>query len=327
MKGVALGLMCLSASSTAYDFMGPVVAPRRGENATVESMAAHYDAPACRAAIAASWRRYRWNATCPRFSSQQALVLSLSGRRSVWVRDQKAASRMLWNDLTVITGANASKVRVPYGHASGFARYAAPDAFVPEDGDFVWTTIREPAAKALSGYAEILLKKTTNKLAIPWAVKDGAHTRNFANFLEVLATAANLGDEAMHAWPMAILLDVVPRRGARRYDAMARVENLDDELRRILALAGAQSFNEVAMEEFRHSHAKKKTTTKVTPGHTHLMRLFCKLSQVDYVCFPAYSPPRACVDADPNFLRRWHRRGTADHAAAPAGGGGGRERS
>ena len=45
---------------------------------------------------------------------QQGLVQHMSGRRSVWVRDQKAASRMIWKDLNLITSTKTQAVLLPY---------------------------------------------------------------------------------------------------------------------------------------------------------------------------------------------------------------------
>ena len=110
-----------------------------------------------------------------------------------------------------------------------------------------------------------------------------------------------LNDVAHHAWPAAILIDVVPLRNRSRFDAMARVEQLEEDLRHVLTRAGAKEVDEASLVEFHHSHAEAKTP-RIETADARVMRTFCELYEVDYACFPAYAPPKACFDLDPEYL-------------------------
>ena len=110
-----------------------------------------------------------------------------------------------------------------------------------------------------------------------------------------------LNDVAHHAWPAAILIDVVPLRNRSRFDAMARVEQLEEDLRHVLTRAGATKFDRKYLDEMHHSHAKDEMT-QIETADARVMRAFCELYEVDYACFPAYAPPKACFDLDPEYL-------------------------
>ena len=114
-----------------------------------------------------------------------------------------------------------------------------------------------------------------------------------------------LNDVAHHAWPAAILIDVVPLRNRSRFDAMARVEQLEEDLRHVLTRAGAKQFDREYLDEKHHSHAEDERLAEMTRIETadpRVMRAFCELYEVDYACFPAYAPPKACFDLDPEYL-------------------------
>ena len=110
-----------------------------------------------------------------------------------------------------------------------------------------------------------------------------------------------LNDVAHHAWPAAILIDVVPLRNRSRFDVMARIEHLEEDLRHVLTRAGATKFDRKYLDEMHHSHAKDEMT-QIETADARVMRAFCELYEVDYACFPAYAPPKACFDLDPEYL-------------------------
>ena len=164
----------------------------------------------------------------------------------------------------------------------------------------MWTTARDPATRALSGYAEVAKRLRHQSGKLPWNA-DGTPTANYASFLEKLRKMTYLHRQAFHAWPAAILIDVVPLRNRSRFDAMARVEQLEEDLRHVLTRAGAKQVDEASLVEFHHSHAEEKTT-QIETADPRVMRAFCELYEVDYACFPAYAPPKACFDLDPEYL-------------------------
>ena len=59
---------------------------------------------------------------------------------------------------------------------------------------------------------------------------------------------------------MALLVDAVPLRNGTRFDAMARVEHLIEDLRHVLARAGATRFDEKPTANLHHSHAEASAT-------------------------------------------------------------------
>ena len=284
-------------------FVGPTV-HSNNKSWTPEAVAAAYDAPSCRAAIDASWERFKWNATSE-WQRQQGLVQTMSGQRSIWVRLQKAASRMLWNDIEVITSTETRMVELPFDE-DRFGPLHSNHTLVPPftNKDYVWTTARDPATRALSGYAEVAKRLQHRSGKLPWNA-DGAPTANYASFLEKLRKMTYLHREAFHAWPAAILIDVVPLRNRSRFDAMARVEQLEEDLRHVLTRAGAKQFDREYLDEKHHSHAEDERLAEMTRIETadpRVMRAFCELYEVDYACFPAYAPPKACFDLDPEYL-------------------------
>jgi len=226
---------------------------------------------------------------------------------------------MLRKNLEIITSNDVSPAAFPYDEDRfGTLRKwpSGTSPLVPPLGneDYVWTTVRDPAERVLSGYAETVLRWPKGQEK-PWSSKSGDPTGVFASFLEALGNTSCLSttrdgtgkmpvpctDQVFHAWPMAILIDVAPLRNRRRYDAMARVENLEEDLRHVLTLAGATKIDLAMLVQDHHSHAKDDNT-QIETANPRVMRAFCRLYEVDYTCFPAYAPPKACVDVYPEFI-------------------------
>ena len=280
-------------------FVGPTV-HSNNKSWTPEAVAAAYDAPSCRAAIDASWGRFKWNATSE-WHRQQGLVQTMSGQRSIWVRLQKAASRMLWTGIKAITSTETRMVEFPFDE-DRFGPLHSSHTLVPPftNKDYVWTTARDPATRALSGYAELVNRMRHPSGKLPWNT-GGTPTANYASFLEKLRNMTYLDRETFHAWPAAILIDVVPLRNRSRFNAMARVEHLEEDLRHVLTRAGAKQFHRKYLDQKHHSHAENEKT-RIETADARVMRAFCELYEVDYACFPAYAPPKACFDFDPEYL-------------------------
>ena len=172
----------------------------------------------------------------------------------------------------------------------------------------------------------------------------GNATAQFLRYLAALGAGAtpsgrDLGRDAYHAWPQALKLDRVaqaaipppprstaavaidtaasattsgaaarPERSVRRYDAIGRLERLDEDLAAVAALARrrrgliqgkkapgpgpGQGGVAPATAAHRHSHAAS-SCGRVDLANAAVARALCSLYAADYACF-GYERPAAC---------------------------------
>ena len=277
-------------------------------HATAESatrtLAARYDAPACRSAMrrmldpTGAFAGSRWAKTSRNWVQQDG---ALYNGTILYVRNQKVGSEM------IMSSARHSPLgpQKPLDYAGRFPRgdvpslsYATPAA-LPADF-FVFSIVGEPGTVAAKAYLEISRRRTRPQKLEPTVEADGGlgayrgipcdaagATRRFRTFLEELANGTDLGREAFHAWPQALKLAVVAPRGGRRFDALGRLERVGEDLAEVRAAVGAAS----PPGHDRHVLGRHHHTTaglacaRPDLGDGDVRRLLCDLYAADYACF------------------------------------------
>ena len=194
--------------------------------------------------------------------------LTVNGTVSIWVRNLKAGSTTIYRSVKGLMGPSLSLYQVmeyPY----------RPRRVFPDD-TFVWTAVREPMARSLSAYAEVMRRYThfaklrlsgefAPRRVYNWSAgrfnpkvyvgrnvalwnlsrmscqSPADATRRYARFLENIMNGVDMGDQVTHAWPQAHVIDLVaPRERFIWFDAIAELERLDADMREILPRLGAR---------------------------------------------------------------------------------------
>jgi hypothetical protein len=237
----------------------------------------------------------------------------------VYVRNQKAGSEMMWATLSAIMQTPVYRTyKLPFPYING----SEPMRTITDDL-FMWTVVRDPLHRAISGYLEILARKASHTKEEASILSQCRHdpTGQFTRFMRLLSSSKDLQFEGMHARPQAILLDVMkqerPKKNgkSRRYDAIAKIENLQIEMPKVLKLAGMDE-NLIQMNwtvQHHHSHQAREAHGEcgdVDWRDPILMKMFCNFYEVDYICLD-YNMPRICQDLIPGYgtkTRLRHRR-------------------
>ena len=202
----------------------------------VRALARRYDSAGCRRAIERTWHRFPFHemAKSNRRSQEARRYELATGHRSMYVRVQKAGSRLLWFGLDRILGSPGNnRLRLRFCHPG-------PCSFAPERV-FAWTVVRDPWDKALSAYADIhhhsecFARHFPNITALACDTTEADATRRFGEFLRTVTSGALACGESFHLWPSALLMDVIRPRaasGGARFGAVARLEHLRRDLPR-----------------------------------------------------------------------------------------------
>ena len=270
----------------------------------VRALARRYDSAGCRRAIERTWHRFPFHemAKSNRRSQEARRYELATGHRSMYVRVQKAGSRLLWFGLDRILGSPGNnRLRLRFCHPG-------PCSFVPERV-FAWTVVRDPWDKALSAYADIhhhsecFARHFPNITALACDTTEADATRRFGEFLRTVTSGALACGESFHLWPSALLMDVIRPRaasGGARFGAVARLEHLRRDLPAVLRSAGHAQFNLSLLDssQLRHSHAAEPCVANFARaaadgGAAPMLRDFCEIYHADYQCF-GYDAPAAC---------------------------------
>ena len=209
-----------------------------GALARARARAWRYDSPTCQRAIAASWRRFPWAAMAKdSFQAQEVMRRrSPMGLHWLYVRVQKSGSRLISSSLASRdTRKNAKFER---------RDFCVPGPCAVRTEAFAWSVVRDPWARGLSAYAEVVdrggcfAKHFPEAFAARCEAASNA-TERYARYLEAMTSGALACGQAFHAWPQALLMDVVAAPGKRssapRYSAVGRLEALREDLPAILA--------------------------------------------------------------------------------------------
>lgn len=222
----------------------------------------------------------------------------MSGKKSVYVRNYKVGSHMITSNIYAMTNHSFKKRRVGV-----FKKTRYPPTTL------IWSMVRDPWAKAVSGYMEVMIKvDNLNGLGNKLREQRDPATR-FKSFLQAEIDGNSLGKSSYHSWPQALLLDVLhsdpknkTKQGMKRVDALVRLENSENELLAVLRHAGAENVElRAGIDENHHTHADKIYATNIPTNDSSIMELFCALFEVDYVCLPSYTPPSMCLELYPGF--------------------------
>ena len=95
------------------------------------------------------------------------------------------------------------------------------------------------------------------------------------------------GEPFFHAWPQALKVGVLRPRAGRRFDAVAKLERIDDHLEeiRVAAGGGAGGGGDLGfLRRHRHSTAALPCA-RVDLADAALRRRLCALYEADYACF------------------------------------------
>eukprot|EP00617_Octactis_speculum_P021706 CAMPEP_0185759394 /NCGR_PEP_ID=MMETSP1174-20130828/18142_1 /TAXON_ID=35687 /ORGANISM="Dictyocha speculum, Strain CCMP1381" /LENGTH=196 /DNA_ID=CAMNT_0028439717 /DNA_START=583 /DNA_END=1174 /DNA_ORIENTATION=+ len=166
--------------------------------------------------------------------------------------------------------------------------------------------VRDPWTRAVSAYMEIIFRLTTRGMPKPLKglIDEKDATKRFTMFLDAMQGGRPIGKEGFHAWPEALLIDVIADRGdGTRFDAIVRIENITEELPEVLHFAGAEKVSLGSSKNDHHSHSNSSFVNEIRATDETLMRIFCELYEVDYVCFPSYAPPAICLDLNPTYAQ------------------------
>ena len=131
-------------------------------------------------------------------------------------------------------------------------------------------------------------------------------TCRFHTFLDAIEAGEPLGPEAFHAFPQAFKVNVVTR-APRRFDAVVKLEALDEGLRGVQRLA-LRRHGRNASESQRRARPRKGSLSGIQvnrAGNTQcgqvdlsdpeLLHRLCVLYRPDFVCFD-YPLPAACAN-------------------------------
>lgn len=128
-------------------------------------------------------------------------------------------------------------------------------------------------------------------------------TRQFATFLDSIAARRPLGFEAFHVFPQVFKIGHVrldESSESTRYDAIGRVETMQQDLARMRALIGGQPQEPAASsppaaaplaasvpigrQKLNHSHSTA-SCADVDLSDPEVLRRLCELYEADYTCF------------------------------------------
>jgi hypothetical protein len=269
-----------------------------------QELAAAFDSQLCRQSIGRSRPIGHWlqainsDVRDKRANNHGVVSVSVDERHAVYVSNEKAASLFLYTKIGELLGAT-SETR-PFTPLSA--------KFNLTGSSFAMTFVRDPWARLLSGYSEVTINKEPGQAGAYRSIPcQPAHTtERFLTFLEELRNASRLGPEIQHAFPQALLINVIyPRQsamgGVYYYDAIGRVETARadlDEIRSRMARRPALSdelWNRTNSDpQVSHSHKGNPCTHGLDLSDARVAGFFCSMYEVDYACFN-YPLPRACI--------------------------------
>ena len=243
----------------------------------------------------------------------------------VYVRNQKAGSSFLWHRPAHLQPAPAGLERffpalrcerrrrdfLPYKEALGdpvpiWARGRIPSvlpSWASEDGDLLFTVVREPIATAGAAFCEVDERNqfacaSESSCLEPSYSRVGCGgsgaTSRFAAFLRGIDAHEPLSEEFFHAYPQGVKVNVP------HLSVVVKLERLTHGLALLAARLGTR-FNRSATlaptkEEAHTSHGRRccpaVDDVLAEPG---LARQLCAKYAADFECF-GYERPAACTD-------------------------------
>jgi len=261
-----------------------------------KELAASYDSPKCRALIEVTAERMNFTSFCSTWVQQEVYGLKLNGISSYWVRNNKAGSEMLQRGVPIM-------IQPPLGAwtSKNFFKYG-DDREKVDPSVYVWAMVRQPWERTVSGYQQIIYqiyghRPREPKTNVTDAIK--AHldpTEAFLAFLEAVRDGMSVGRDGFHVFPQAMLIDTIAPRGGekKRFDSITKLESASEDLPEILTTLGATDFD-IATPLSNHHHSwEGLANRKINETDPRIARIFCKLYEVDFVCFN-YKPPPQCA--------------------------------
>lgn len=280
-----------------------------------------------------AWQRSNRPAHDAMLERGQQLYI-LPSANVMYVRNQKAASRyMKWKMARVFNTSDDEMVRSPCLSTSRMpalsVRFssrpplltAQMEKFVPyrdpqlgtSDAPqlrfaasfFTYTMVRDPLATAVDAYLEVSQRlralgnqsvPRTNESFRRLPCRDSAEaTARFVAYLKAASRGERLGTQFFHSFPQALKLDVSLRGShSNQFDAIGRVEELDESLQQMQALVGMDA-GHVPSATDRDRHTKSASAcSDIDRDDPELQRVVCELYRVDYECFD-YELPRTCT--------------------------------
>lgn len=303
-----MGKSCFAFNSSLQDVM-----PCRDshDNLSAFDLANSYNSRACQAAIVRT-KSYFWPLLTGNqveiVESGQIKPVNITGKglgSVVYVRNQKVASMMLFGKDGVVDilglrrdEAKINKSKMPFiWNEQNNSTYLAPHSYSPNK--FMFTVVREPLHKFVSGYIEVSLRNGYygGKRGGFW--KKPCGQARFKLFVQELLSHKHLTKDVFHAWPQALLINV------GRLDAIARLERFASDAATLRqAVHNGESVRlttdaQLLLSVPSHKH-RSHPCSKVNLSRPDVMRKLCPAIEVDYICFP-YPPPDICCKLFPDF--------------------------
>jgi len=255
--------------------------------------------------------------------------------RVVYIENQKAASRTIISILTNLdhklrlvwlpyrainktTWQKDNKTKWPVQLRELNAFWPSPQERSPWPANYtVFTFVRDPIAKFVSGVAELVERTywnpeiwlgTSNRSRWPNYAKHNCTASNidqiFSDFVLDVQAGRGVSVSAFHVWPQSLQVDVLPQN---EFNFIGRVEHLDEDMSALLSRAG-----------FNRSIKIPRLNTKPVAGDfcyrkasTHTVRRLlpnlCDIVKVDTVCFSRYFDMPRCIQKTHKSLliREW----------------------
>ena len=216
--------------------------------------------------------------------------------RAVYIRNQKVASTMLFDEGMSYAGSHGEKVKLRFRRA-GPSNKPCSNVF--------FSFVRDPIETFLSGYLQVMCY-ARNFMRPEDLARAGASiqssrggnppmwsdaTTHFRQFVEEFQKNRYMSNAATHVWPQAHKIDALPRGCS--YAFIGASETIVESLSALFPRGHLPPHGHKAQDD----QCKTRILETLNPGDNET-RLLCEVLAVDYLCF-GYALPEPCVQSRP----------------------------